>query len=365
MKIIRVSGTLVALLITFPCVAEEPFKLNPGYPPPRFEFAIKDNPQDRRFDLILVSHDDRPICISHGGWPDGSGHVNWGSRDVKIESRGSVFPSRDWDFGYCAGECMTQIPAHGTLEGFINYEEFGDPSQIAELPDKRLTFETFVHLCTSPKKPLLRRESQHRAVKRAAKRVADSGASSTSSGSEQKKTYREIVESKLFLTRADCARLSLRSLSKPEKALSVYSQRRSRSIGRRSYYLTITEASKSIYQAVQENDMRTIAVDRRTAPIPQRTAVVLKGLWKKLLAHANPSDAPPQFSVDGEAIEFSLDAAPCPVSMDEIPLVGKEESVALEQLRDLLMKYCTTESSERAVLARRIREDAKGLANKF
>jgi hypothetical protein len=109
--------------------------------------------------------------------------------------------------------------------------------------------------------------------------------------------------------------------------------------------------------------VRTIAVDQQTARIPERTAVVLKELWKKLLAQANPNDAPPESSVDGEAIEFSLDAVPYPVSIDEIPVVGKEESVALERLRELLMRYCASESNERAILARRIREDAKGLAN--
>jgi hypothetical protein len=260
---------------------------------------------------------------------------------------------------------VTRIPAHSTLKGFINYEEFGDPKHIAALPDKHLAFETFVHLCTPPTKPLLRRHSQRRAVNRAPKRVADVDANSASSNSEQKKTYREVVESKLFLTRADCARLSVRSSSKPELALSVYSRRPNRSVRRRSYYVTITEASKSIYQALQDNDVRTIDVDRQTARIPGRTAVVLRELWKKLLAQANPNDAPPEFAVNGEAIELSLDAVPYPASIDEIPVVGNEEGVALERLRDLLMRYCMTESSERAVLAEQIRKDATGLANKL
>jgi hypothetical protein len=109
----------------------------------------------------------------------------------------------------------------------------------------------------------------------------------------------------------------------------------------------------------------TISIDRQTAKIPTSTAVALRELWTKLLAQANPIDAPPEFSRDGEALEFSLDALPNPVSLDEMPAIAKDQTQTLERLRNLLFKYSTSELSERDGLAKKIRENARDLSNKL
>jgi hypothetical protein len=80
-----------------------------------------------------------------------------------------------------------------------------------------------------------------------------------------------------------------------------------------------------------------INVDRRTARIPAGAAVALRELWKKMLAQANPNDTLPDFLLNGEAIEFSLDTFPNSISVDELPSVAKEEAVVLQRLRNLLV----------------------------
>lgn len=119
-----------------------------GNPPPQYQIVIKDNPAETRFDLTLISADDRPLCVSGGGWPDGLGHVDWGSSWVKLSSKSRIFPARDWDFGYCEGkDCSHRVGPKGTLTGFIGYAEFGDPKEISALPDRRLLFETSAYVC--------------------------------------------------------------------------------------------------------------------------------------------------------------------------------------------------------------------------
>jgi len=176
--------------------------------------------------------------------------------------------------------------------------------------------------------------------------------------------YRRILASKLFVTRADCARISVRPLSKPESALSVYSRRSPKWRRQRSYFVTITEASTSIHQSLDKNNTSIINVDRRTARIPAQTAVALKTLWEKMLSQANPNDAPPNF-VNGEAIEFSFDKSPAAISIEELPLAAKEQVITLQLLRNLLANYCDADGDKRATLARQIRENAKNLGNRL
>jgi len=352
----------LSVLVTLPASAKEPFPIDVGHPPPRFQFMIRDNPANLRFDLVMISHDNRPICISHGGWPDAAGHVDWGSQWVEVKSLQRKFPARDWDFGYCVdGECTTQIPPHGSLKGFINYAEFGDPKEIAELPQRQLEFETTPHLCNLNKQTVPNEQQKSTGGVATSATVPNYGDVPTGENNE---LYRRIIESKLFVTRADCARMTVRPLSKPEFALSVYSGRRHRSPARRLYYVTVTEASKRIYESLQENGVGAISVDRRTARIPARTAIALKQLWKKMLSQANPTDAPPDL-IDGESIEFSLDTSPNSISVDELPAVAKDQSVALERLRNLLVDYCTADWDERAVLDRQIRRNARGLSDRL
>ena len=357
--------TLLAFL-AFPCLAKEPLTLDPGFPPPRYQLLVQDNPDAQRFDRVILSHDDRLLCIRHGGWPNAAGHVDWGGQDVKVESHGRTFRSRDWDFGYCAGDCMTRIPPRGTLKGFVNYEEFGDPKEITALPDKHLAFDTFVHLCIPPSKASARSESKT-ADSKTAKSLGWGSLTAQSAVNEidKEKAYRRVLESKLFRTRADCARFTVRSSSRPELALSVYSRRLHRSNPRHAYYVAVTEASKNIHQSLQQNSVSAVDVDRQRAWIPKSAAVALRQLWTKLLAQANPTDAPPDFSVNGEAIELSLDASPTPVSIDEIPVLGKEEAGTLQRLRALLERYCTVERGERPALAEKIKSDARDLSNKL
>lgn len=148
MKLLHVIPIL-ASLAPLSCSGDKPSdRLLFGDPPPRYQVVIKDNPNERRFDLTLISSDQRPLCVSIGSWPDGLGHVSWGSSWVKLKSKGGILSARDWDFGVCEGkDCSHRIAPKGTLTGFVGYAEFGNPKDIAALPERQLVFETTAYVC--------------------------------------------------------------------------------------------------------------------------------------------------------------------------------------------------------------------------
>lgn len=148
MKLVHAIAVLAGWATLSCCAEERPDRFLFGNPPPRYRVEIKDNPTEKRFDLTLISSDKRPLCVSAGGWPNGVGNVSWGSSWVKLESKGRIFPARDWDFGYCeGGDCSHRIAPEGTLSGFIGYAEFGDPKEIAALPERRIFFDTAAYVC--------------------------------------------------------------------------------------------------------------------------------------------------------------------------------------------------------------------------
>jgi hypothetical protein len=134
------------------CSAGDPvFHFDVGTPPPRYRVIIKDNPSELRFELTLISYDDRPICLGYGGWPNSSGQIHWGSEWVKLESNGRFIPVHDENFGYCEGsKCTIHVPPHKRLTGFIGYREFGEVEQISRLPDRQLHFDPLVYVCRPP-----------------------------------------------------------------------------------------------------------------------------------------------------------------------------------------------------------------------
>lgn len=128
--------------------AKTPTPLDVGNPPPRYHLIVKDNRALARFEVTLVSRDSRIICLGRGGWPDESGHVDWGSQWVKLKSNRRSFPARDWNFGYCEGtDCTIRVQPRSKLTGFIGYAEFGDPQKIAVLRFRHLDFDPLVYVC--------------------------------------------------------------------------------------------------------------------------------------------------------------------------------------------------------------------------
>jgi hypothetical protein len=115
----------------------------------KYHFQVTDRPHQRRFVLTLQSADKRPICIYRDKWPNGFGQLHSGSRWVFLKSSGGTLPARDTNFGICGGDasCYIRILPSGKLSGFIGYEQFGKPEQIAKLPRRELHFPVSPFVC--------------------------------------------------------------------------------------------------------------------------------------------------------------------------------------------------------------------------
>jgi len=115
--------------------------------PPSFRLETIDHPEERRFEIALVSLDDRRLYIHREMWPNSRGNLHFGSTWVTLETPSGILPARDDNWGYTVGGLGVFIIEPGSrLEGFISYENFGDPEALETVTQRKLHFETFPRL---------------------------------------------------------------------------------------------------------------------------------------------------------------------------------------------------------------------------
>lgn len=352
MNVRRIILVSVLAPLTFPCLASEPLAIDVGHPPPRYQFVIQDNPAARRFDLIIFSYDDRPICISYGGWPNEVGRVDWGSHDVKVKSQGKTFTARDWDFGYCMGDCMTRIPPHGTLKGFINYEEFGDPKQLAELPDKKLEYETLPHLCTPPARPEEKKDVSLSSAHPKTDHLVVVKKSELSG-------YRATLEAKLFVTPGDVARMIVFPPWQPEFAVSVYSTPPASADDVTQYHVTVTRASANV-----RSTGGPVQIVRSDADLPASAALPLKEVWKQMIGRTRAYEAVEDSADDQAIVQFGLAEPYGQILRGELPPNPSSDISTFEGLGDVLVSYGEAKLEQRGALAEEIEAASKLLLRK-
>lgn len=114
-----------------------------------FEVAVADNFQLRRFDIRVVSHSDRKLCIAKDAWPDDNGRFSDSTLEVHV-----LIPNRKIDLKpalmsvYCPGGCgQVTISPRATLVGFISYEAFQDVEAIVTANERKLQFSANVYAC--------------------------------------------------------------------------------------------------------------------------------------------------------------------------------------------------------------------------
>ncbi len=118
---------------------------------PKYKLEIVDQPEKLRFRLILTSTDNRDICIHFGIWPDSEGRTETGPDVYSIRTdEGIIYPHPPtveidcWD-----ADCVTRVGPGESLNGFIAYSEFGDPSKIRSLRKRELRAHIVPSVCES------------------------------------------------------------------------------------------------------------------------------------------------------------------------------------------------------------------------
>lgn len=93
----------------------------------QFEIQITTDRSTGRFNLTLISHSRRQLCLHRQEWPDESGQLHFGgARGVYVEMDGARCNALDENLGYCPGgkECRLRIAPGGELTGFIDFSQF-------------------------------------------------------------------------------------------------------------------------------------------------------------------------------------------------------------------------------------------------
>lgn len=142
MNIFRV----IILTIAFSCVA--PVGVRTEEAPARYSLTTRDIGKEKRFELVLRSRDDRPICLEVRRWPNRVGHVHYGNHWVILHTSKGIYRALDENFGRCIGpECIMHIAPRKTLTGFIAYSVFGDEKKVAMLPNRHLEVDVKPVVC--------------------------------------------------------------------------------------------------------------------------------------------------------------------------------------------------------------------------
>lgn len=116
--------------------------------PERYSLHVTDNISARRFDVVLRSHDVRPLCVSIENWPSVDGYLHMGSDMATVQLMDGILSAHDDNFGYCPGGCGEhRIESYGELRGFIAYEAFGDATRLAADSSKQLQFSAAPSYC--------------------------------------------------------------------------------------------------------------------------------------------------------------------------------------------------------------------------
>jgi hypothetical protein len=113
-----------------------------------YELSWSANDDDSTFGLKLTSNSKTPLCISVDDWPDRMGQVSGGAGRASLTAVNFSAPSADTNFGYCVGKlCTIVIAPYSTINGVINYKEFGDPDKIKSLHDRQLSYGISPFFC--------------------------------------------------------------------------------------------------------------------------------------------------------------------------------------------------------------------------
>ena len=132
---------------------------------PRYELQVVDEPERRRFLLVLSSRDKRDICVERGTWPDAKGRTETGRFVYSLRTeRGTIFPHEPTVEIDCfdSPECSIRIRPGESLNGFIAYSEFGDPSKIRSLRKRELRADVVPSVCDINKTGNDKKEEERR-----------------------------------------------------------------------------------------------------------------------------------------------------------------------------------------------------------
>lgn len=136
---------LVSLAILSACASSSPIRWARATD---YALAITDNPDQQRFDVVLASKADVPLCLSKEAWPAVEA-LPAGFNDAVLTTSVGTLDLLPTGSAYCPGGCgEVRLEPGQHVQGQIPYGAFGDASAIAADSTRLLTFQVHPYQCT-------------------------------------------------------------------------------------------------------------------------------------------------------------------------------------------------------------------------
>jgi hypothetical protein len=168
--------------------------------------------------------------------------------------------------------------------------------------------------------------------------------------------YHQVWERQLLVTPGNVARfVSLPGTGDVETAISIYRKSgENGSLRGSDYWVTVTQASESLWRAVEsKTDPTTIRVQRCDTPISESTAVAVHKAWMAMLAQTKAQQKS-GISVDSSQEIFSAAKPDGAILEAESPLTPKQNTKALIDIALSFMEYCDAPVAKRAQITSKI-----------
>jgi hypothetical protein len=177
--------------------------------------------------------------------------------------------------------------------------------------------------------------------------------------------YRQVLTSKLSITRFDFGRVIIQPSFESESSVSIYSRRAK---GGETYYVTYIASRANLWQQTRSarkiEAAQSVGIERIDAELPKPVAELVRDIWIRMLEDRRPR--PVWLNMQGRRLEFSLERrrnSPVEAELWLPPPGAKTE--ALVRLVDSLSTYCQNPSSTRIFLAQKVERQARQLLSQL
>jgi hypothetical protein len=175
--------------------------------------------------------------------------------------------------------------------------------------------------------------------------------------------YRTIVNRQLLVTPGDLARcVWLPGNVGTEGTVSLYKSRRNSSSAKSEYKMTVTQASKPLWEEFCKGVTHTrIPITRFDLTVPQGMALAISDLWRAMLVRVSHSSRNNSISLDSSTELFSARVAGHEAigRLDKNP--ANRNSLELLDIANSLLEYFNYPASERPQRAKQIQQRASAL----
>ncbi len=111
-------------------------------------YTYRDNTASKRIDLFYKNTSKEDVCLDPGQWPNKLGKIDAPSGYVFIIVDGIRYPMNDYNYGYCIGNCQTNIRPGEQSDRYLSYSDFNLPLELYEAK-KQLEFPAKTTECVS------------------------------------------------------------------------------------------------------------------------------------------------------------------------------------------------------------------------